>query len=109
MAPAAATAAAPAPWPAQKGATESVGAEYIQNVLEDPPTNARKVLQPLDETGEATAVEENSEDTAGSSESLKIAICDIMDMSATDHEGFEVVDGTKEVDMLQNNGMVFHL
>ena len=59
-------------------------------------------MQPLDDTFEATAAEETAEETAGASSSLQIAIRDIMDMAATDHEGFEVVDGSKD-DRVQDN------
>ena len=99
MAPAAgASSTSPAPWPtAQKDAgVEGVHgkkAEFIQDVLEDPPTNAAQVLNPLDDTegvAPATAIEEHIEDTPASTGALREGICDIMDMSATDHDGQEV-------------------
>ena len=63
----------PAPWPAV------------------PPT-MKNVLQPI----QATVMEDTIEETPGATSSFQIAIQGVMDMSATDYEGFEVLEDTKE-------------
>ena len=76
----------------------------MQNILDDPPPNAGHVLQPLEDTaegGETTMAEGTTEDTAASSGSLKNDICGIMDMSATDNDGQETIDESKEVNILK--------
>ena len=95
-----AEAAPPAPWPAvpKEGEKTKEKAEYIQDVLEDPPTNAAKVLIPAESMEDQTATmrEGSTIDSTMSSGSLCGALGDVMDMSAADGDGQVDTDNSQK-------------
>jgi hypothetical protein len=101
----------PAPWPTatkkgEEGKKNGKQTEYVQNVLKDTPPNARQVLRPAGDTeegtGERATVEDKEEEGTPFSGQLTQDLCEIMDMSATDNDGKETVDNSKEISLLKD-------
>ena len=90
----------PAPWPAAGGKHE-----YVAHILEDTPPNARKALQPAEDTEEGAeekATMEDEEVMTSPSAPLTQDLCAVMDMTATDNDGFETTDTSKEINLLKD-------
>ena len=89
----------PAPWPAAGGKHE-----YIAHILEDTPPNARKALQPAEDTEAGAGEKETMKDEeAMTSPGVPLTqdLCEFMDLTVTDNDGLETADNSRQIDLIK--------